>query len=651
MGRKRLDIKHIYRKKVVILLVEVVNRNLGEYVIADNVVYLIQKALPYYMRGCCELKHFNYRSLDFAMVKEADLIIFCGGGIIKYKQEDFYMYVTDLLRCAEKNKVPVYFNGVGVEGYDAENEKCQRYERALNYSCIKGIGVRDDLDTLKRYLHSDHILTKAMIDPAVFTPYVYRIHKVKASNIVGLGIVRWQIFEDNGLPQVTKEYQLEMWKGIIEELERRGFQWKLFVNGMPADYEFAEDILKYIGRVEETDSLLVQRPVTGKELVENIASFAGIIACRMHANIIAYSLGIPSIGLVWNEKMVHWGNRIGYPERFLRSDQFEPKLIVSRLLQGMEEGVRPCPHSMKMSLYKPLKAFVRKYSIAAWKKKSRVYTTKTVNWEDKLVATALGGLELRWPNANSRQGLAQSLKRGFRNLEADIRLTTDDKLVCVNGWTAETYEMLGLNSALYDNRGLDYKQFCKCRTYANHYDTIDVAELLEKMKKQKGGWKLILDIGKPEEKVAKKIFQQIQRLCCGPSAYWKEHLLIRLQSKSDVLGVKEAHLPVQIMYHIPELMERRQQNETIESITEFCRNQKICWVSMQKKDPFCIHAIEKDSILYLKKQKLKVCVFTYNTYIEVKRALALGVDWIATSYLSVKEMESLYQHKIRICSL
>ena len=37
---------------------------------------------------------------------------------------------------------------------------------------------------------------------------------------------------------------------------------------------------------------------------------------------------------------------------------------------------------------------------------------------------------------------------------------------------------------------------------------------------------------------------------------------------------------------------------------------------------------------YLHRQKLKSCVFSYHRYTDVLRALELGADWIAVSYLS-----------------
>lgn len=447
---KRPYRKLIYRNKVKILLVQIVNRNLGDQVIADNAAYLIRQALPRLMERHYVIQHYDIQSEDYEMAKTADLIIFDGGGLIKYRQEEFHVYVPALLDYARDHSIPVFFNCVGVEGYDADDARCRRLAEALNASCVKGITVRDDLDTLQReYLHTDRIFTAAAVDPAVFTPQVYGIPKDTRSKTIGLGIVRSRIFEDYGLAHVTREFQLELWQGIITELEARGYAWQFFVNGLRSDYDFAIEILEYLGRQSESGSLLAKRPVESRELVGTIASYAGVIACRMHANIIAYALGIASVGLVWNEKMVFWGERIGCPERFLTSTQFEPGIIVRRLLDSMSAGTPPCPRALKAAVQKPLKKFIRQYGAAAWKYRRTAYLKKPADWSQRLVATALGGLFWRYANMNAKEGLEHAVQSGFRLFEADIRLTCDGRLVCVNGWSKGSYEKLGAEKSRF----------------------------------------------------------------------------------------------------------------------------------------------------------------------------------------------------------
>lgn len=640
---KRPYRKIVYRKKVNILLVQIVNRNLGDAVIADNAEYLASQALPRLARRHYTLQRYDIQSGDYGRVKEADLLVFCGGGLIKYKQEEFYKHVPALLECARENNIPVYFNSVGVEGYDGQDPRCQSLAQALNCGCVKGMTVRDDLATLcTEYLQEKskgHMMVAQAVDTAVFTPEVYGIQKESGHGVIGLGIVRSRIFEDYGLAQVTRQFQLDMWKGIVQELEKRGYGWKFFVNGLRSDYDFAQEVLEYMGRASQEEGLLVPRPVASSELVGTVASFAGVIACRMHANIIAYALGVPSVGLVWNDKMVFWGERIGYPERFLSSGQFEPAHIVQCLMDSMEQGVRPCPASLKNSVKKPFQKFIRKYGALAWKEKRGVYVSKPLNWAGRLVASALGGIDMRYTNMNAPKGLERAIQNGFSIFEADIRLTKDKRLVCVNGWSNGSYEKLGMQPG-QPGEGMDYGTFMQCLMYGS-FQTMDAFQLFRRMRQEEGGWKLILDIGKPNKETLADMIGALQELF-AQEACEDGQVLIRLQGKYDVEAVQEAGMPVQVMYYVPPKQKREEKGLSLDSIGKYCKKRGIQWVSMPKE------AMDEEVMSYLKKAKLKSCIFSFNQYTEVLHALELGADWIGTSYLSPRGLGDWYEDKMTV---
>ncbi|MDE6354862.1 MAG: polysaccharide pyruvyl transferase family protein, partial [Prevotella sp.] len=66
-------------------------------------------------------------------------------------------------------------------------------------------------------------------------------------------------------------------------------------------------------------------------MIENIASYKCIIAARLHSCIVAYSLGIPVIGLVWNYKLKLWGKNIGTEDFFIESKNLQTDFIMNKL--------------------------------------------------------------------------------------------------------------------------------------------------------------------------------------------------------------------------------------------------------------------------------------------------------------------------------
>lgn len=168
------------------------------------------------------------------------------------------------------------------------------------------------------------------------------------------------------------------------------------------------------------------------------------------------------------------------------------------------------------------------------------------------------------------------------------------------------------------------------------YATMDAKQLFTRMDQETGDWKLILDIGKPKKEVLAEMLAQLCILCSGRRQL-EEHLLIRVQSKYDVEAVQAAKLPMQVMYYAAPKQVREEKNVTLESIGKYCKKQGIQWVSMPRE------ALDEEVAAFLKKQKLKSCLFSYNRYTDVLQAVQLGIDWIATSYLSPAELADWYE--------
>jgi len=621
-------------RRITILLVEIVNRNLGDNVIADNTEYILTKILPEYIKQDYIVYHYNIYKEDYALLQRADLIIFAGGGLIKYKQEFFYHYISEILQVAEKQQIPVYFNCVGVEGYEEEDERCRQLKDSLNYSCVKGISVRDDVATLKKcYIQRSDIRVSKVIDPAVLTSETYGIVKDEHSRVIGLGIIRDQAFADNGIEWIDKEFELKLWCELILAIEKAGYEWQLFTNGRIQDHTFALEVLEASGRADEAEQYFAKRPVLAKELVKIISGYAGIIAGRLHSNIIAYALKVPGIGLVWNDKLLFWGKRIGYPERFIRSDRFNAASMIEVLLKGLKEGVKKKPSvwfwekRMQYELAYFVKTYGKKAAMLPKKEK------KTVKWKEKLLASALGGAELRYSNMNNLAVMKEKYKEGFRKFEADIRLTSDGSLVCVNGWSPQTYERLGLNAKDYESEPPTYDVFMKCKYYEGVYETADFVQLSDCMENMKGAT-LILDIGKPSKRVLEQMISELCHICAERERLIKK-LLIRVQSKYVLEQFVKADVKFSLAYYIPTQEICEKMDITSSKVAAVCKKYKVKWVTMSKE------ALRKEVVEELHGFNIKVCVFSFNTLTGIEEALDMGVDLVGTHHMSIKMLREL----------
>ncbi|HCE3720326.1 TPA: polysaccharide pyruvyl transferase family protein [Vibrio parahaemolyticus] len=343
--------------------------NLGDQVIADSAEYLIKKNVidnefsveRFNLNYSNEFNSFkrlkrkvinkilsrlsSSSSFDYKVgcykrdyknkFNDASAIVFAGGGMIKFKYQDCWAHISALVDTVANKPCPIFFNAVGVEGYDQSNYKCRLLKESLNHSAIKMVTTRDDLSLLNDgYIENGYIKTAQVADSAVFSSEVYGVQK-KSRDVVGLGLVRARIFKDNGI-DLDRTQVIELYASLISELEARGQSYQLFTNGLKSDVDILEDLETYLGK-----QLNVIEPQTPRELVELISTFKCTIAARLHACIISYSLTVPVVGLVWNNKVKMFGECIGYPERFFSHQDFDANEIIDRLTLSVAEGYEP----------------------------------------------------------------------------------------------------------------------------------------------------------------------------------------------------------------------------------------------------------------------------------------------------------------------
>lgn len=622
-------------ERVNIVLVEYINRNLGDTAIAECARVFLEEALKRAgIENYC-IQEYNMYSEDMEFIRHADVIIFAGGGLIKYKRENFYKYVPDIIEVAGKYDIPVYFNCVGVEGYDETDDRCLRLKHAINQTCVKGMTVRDDFNVLSEdYLEDKKEWLDKVLDPAAFSSEAYQCKGRKSEGKIGLGIAHDHLFKDYGLPFITREFLLDFWKGIIEGLQREGYQWEIFTNGLYEDYKFALEILEYVG-TKEKERYLVRRPVEGRELAKTISNYEGVIAVRLHANIIAFSMGVSSIGLVWNEKMLRWGEVSGYPERLISAEDIEVNKVLGTLESALKKGCRNCTQEEREQILTPLAEFLRKYGKPS--QKNKLYLSRQTfkaGWENILVANALGGKNFQYNGMNSPETIFDKYKDGFRWFEADVKLTSDGIPVCVNGWTRLSRTKLGIRDTELDKweHGITYREFMSLRYYDGHYDVMDYQMLIDYLRHMPDA-RMILDV-RYSTHSEMQIIATFTHKNLQEDPGLKNRMIFRVTDWECMEAVKI--LGLKVMFDFPPEKEMRIRGMNDAEVIRNCREESVEWISVRKQ--ICT----EEQIKQLKQYKKKICALShYNTLSKIKELLSWGVDMVGTDYQSVEGLNCL----------
>lgn len=308
-------------------------QNIPERVITKCSEKIVTESIDKYYAGEYQIYNIDMLTPDINLLSMCDAIIFAGGGIIKLDSAkmDFPGSIDRITAFAEAYDIPVLFIGVGVEECDIQ-DRYYKMQRALNRSCVKAITVRENLQAMQKYIFNPNTRVELVADPALIASSVYGVTQ-KESQVIGIGTINFANWELNGF-DISCEKLFDFYENVICEIESRGYEWKLFSNGTRRDYEFAEQIVL---RNERYRSHLIPRLKTDYEWMEVMSGFCGIVAPRLHTNIVAFSLGISCVGMVWNNKVKSFYSMINLPNNAFEPDYFDAKAVVEQLFKTKEE--------------------------------------------------------------------------------------------------------------------------------------------------------------------------------------------------------------------------------------------------------------------------------------------------------------------------
>ncbi len=268
-------------------------------------------------------------------LKGADFIVIDGAGLLEYSYNEYQWPLLLISEYAEKHNLNVVYNSIGRAGaFDERDFGSKLLKRALQSPAVKSISARDNPEAVQACAGGAHEV-KLLADAAFWMKEAYQIPDRTDRTKVGIGIIRGNSLQGYGVDFGTNDW-VNLFAKIAYELQERGHEFEFFTNGLPADTVLGRKILK---KLKLPSKYLVTRPVDDGPLVDTINGYKGIITCRMHSSIAAFTMGVPSVILSWNDKVEKLMEIIGYPDRAIKQDQFDAVYIVDKLEQSLSEGI------------------------------------------------------------------------------------------------------------------------------------------------------------------------------------------------------------------------------------------------------------------------------------------------------------------------
>jgi polysaccharide pyruvyl transferase WcaK-like protein len=265
-----------------------------------------------------------------------DRIIVAGGQLISDIHLNFPLKLSYIIKWANKNNIDVSYLAVGVaEKYSFIGRYF--FNRALSSPCVNFLGVRDK-DSLKNLSCSFGVVGNLIPDAGLWASEIYRARSSKNSFKVGLGISSPDELGLHSELKMDEASHTKFWLELVRKLIDIGFKPVLFTNGSSDDEQYKERFVLLLEKLHLSKNVdIAEKPSRPNELLELISSLGGLISHRLHANIIAHSYGVPSIGLKWDTKLESYFQLIGREKQCVNN--FDVDLAIKELLIAIESGV------------------------------------------------------------------------------------------------------------------------------------------------------------------------------------------------------------------------------------------------------------------------------------------------------------------------
>ncbi|MDK3023077.1 polysaccharide pyruvyl transferase family protein [Cupriavidus taiwanensis] len=279
---------------------------------------------------------------------DADMVVVGGGQLLCDVDLNFPLKLYLLARCLGKN-ARVALVSVGVA---AGWSRLGRYlvSRFFALAAPQYVSVRDE--SSRRHivgLGAGEACDVAIIpDPAILSSALYAEHGLEKRWDVGICVSDVESLHYNADLGAGSEQGggLGMFVELVHKLRQGGQRVVLFTNGAEEDNLAAAAVSSRLG-AEGLIGVDVRLPDTPAELASIIAGCHSMVGHRMHANIIAFSFGVPSVGIVWDTKVASFFKLSGRGDFAVRQSASADD-VIERLASARSLGAAQFKRSARL---------------------------------------------------------------------------------------------------------------------------------------------------------------------------------------------------------------------------------------------------------------------------------------------------------------
>lgn len=278
------------------------------------------------------------------VVKGANVVILGGGQILADADLNFPLKVARAVKVVKAARVPLALHAVGVQGgWSAEGRAL--FATVLGAD-LRQVGLRDE-GSRQAWLAETGgrgpapLLTR---DPGLLAAACYG--PVPPTGRVGICVTDPAILRYHADAEVAGAGAagIAFFRDLVQAVTAAGHKVTLFCNGAAEDRAALDAVIgdpAVAAMVLAGAVSLTPPPETPRDLALAIGGMAAVVAHRLHACIVAWSYGVPVVGLGWDRKVESFFASVGASAFFAGDGATTAAAVAQRLTAAL--AARPDP--------------------------------------------------------------------------------------------------------------------------------------------------------------------------------------------------------------------------------------------------------------------------------------------------------------------
>lgn len=262
-----------------------------------------------------------------------------GGNIFADLNLNFPVKLAIAFRLLRSKKIPIHVHAVGV----SENWSFlgrAMIKSSLRRARIRSLSVRDQESYENVRLNGLYPINKVSVvrDPGLLASKNFPNERNPKKGRVGLNVISMEAIRLDSNRKI-KISTMEIFVELTINLIRSGFKPILFTNGSVDDEELKGQVVRHLNNAGFSGYEVAARPKIVGDLIDVICSCESVISFRLHANIICYSYGIPSVGVSWDKKVESFFKSVGRDRFCLDANEVTANDLLAKLSQSISSEI------------------------------------------------------------------------------------------------------------------------------------------------------------------------------------------------------------------------------------------------------------------------------------------------------------------------